>query len=51
MGLIPIIMAKNCTYHTFFLFCEEMIRVICAIFAVAIKNLELRKNNKNHEIA
>ena len=38
------------TSYFFSLFCGEMIRVICAILAIAIENLELHCKNKNPSI-
>ena len=35
------------TSHFFLLFCRKMIRVICAMFAVAIKDLEVHLGNSN----
>ena len=33
--------------HFFFLFCGEMIRVICALLVVAIDDLDVRIGNPN----
>ena len=33
--------------HFFFLFCGEMIKVICAMLAVAIEDLEVQIGNSN----
>lgn len=34
-------------FYFFYLFCREMIRVVCAIFIVVIKDLEMHLNNSN----
>ena len=33
--------------HFFLLFCGEMIRVICAMVAIAIEDLEVQLSNSN----
>ena len=38
---------KSHTSHFFLLFCGEMIRVVCAMLAVAIENLEVYLDNSN----
>ena len=38
---------KPYTSHFFFFFCGEMIRVVCAIFTIAIKDLEVCLSNLN----
>lgn len=38
---------KSHTCHFFFSFCEKIIRVVFAMFAIAIEDLEVQLNNSN----